>query len=288
MTKTTVLKVYEPKLQVEKPGAWQEYAWRAQELFGMDTRGSKEVVAARMYERALGFYKGDVEECGRIAERLKGVYEKVRSEVGKIEQEARLGKPVEVDGKQLGMEETLKLSGSRALEAAMESLRADLSAIPLEDPNEFMRAYGTSLETYVSSGEAVLGQLEDALVLQREAEGIVGQKKDILERLRVGRERSFGDYLDAQIRHSKMQGMLVLLETEGLRQALVIQAAENGVRLEAGIEYLTQLYDHLVPTEVAARVTLADLASNVQLLENKEGAIAATVAELAETKNNGN
>ena len=89
MTETTALTIPEPKLSLEKPSVFREYVWRAQEAFGLDTRNSREVVAAQMYERALGVYKKDVEECKRIADRLKGVYDKVRSSVREKEKELR-------------------------------------------------------------------------------------------------------------------------------------------------------------------------------------------------------
>src|SRR3989344_1386049 len=114
MTETTALRVQEPKLRVEKPAVWQEYIWRAQEAFGIPTGRSREVVAARLYEYALGVYKSDVEECGRIADRLKGVYDKVRSAVHEDEKELRnlealLGKQVEIDGRRLGKKDMVKL-----------------------------------------------------------------------------------------------------------------------------------------------------------------------------------
>lgn len=295
MEEKTALAVYEPKLHLESPGVVRKYLWRVQGAFGIETKSSKEVVAARMYERALNGYRKDVAECKRIADRLKDVYDKVRSEVSRNEREHRdlealLGKPVEVDMKRLGRTEgeMPKLCGAQALEAYMDGLRADISAIPLEDPAEFMQEYGATPEIYIRSAEAVLGQLEDAFVQQKEAEVLVEQKRDILGALRKGRDDSFHAYMDAKMRASKAEGMLVLLETEGLKQSLLIQAAENANRLEVGADYLMELYGRLAPAEAEARATLAEYEPRTEFIEDHARAIDATVAEIVGTKKNGN
>ena len=105
--------------------------------------------------------------------------------------------------------------------------------------------------------------------------------------MRGGRERSFKAATDARIRYEQAKGMLTLLETEGLRRALVIQAEENVGRLEVGTESLLRLQEELAPVEAAVRMMLAQYTPEVGLLEDRQRVIDATVKECTGGKSDG-
>lgn len=293
MAEKTALAIREPTFHLDRPGQLQKLVWGFKEAFGYNMRESREVVAAKLYDRGLDVYRRDVGECKAVADGFKGVYQDIRKKVNESEMEvrdleARLGQPVEVDMQKLGCEAELRnLSGTSEVQAFLDSLRADLSAIEQIDLALFKQEYGVAPDVYLRAGESMLGQLEDALDKQVEAEALVGQKKAVLASLRKEREDSFKVYMDAKVRIGKMEGMLTLLETKGAKRALLIRAAENADRLEAGTEYLVGLYGELAGAEAEARSTLAQYTPWTQLLEDHAQAIEATAAEIVGEKNNG-